>query len=340
MAKNKYTDIDLSKYNNGFQKTDDIIQAEQKKANAENALANLGDFKFNYGNQEAYDKAMNDILNRKDFSYDLNGDMLYQQYKDNYINQGKMAMMDTMGQASAMTGGYGNSYAQTVGQQTYQGYLQGLNNVIPELYQMALDRYNAEGDRLTTNYGLLSTDRQNALSEYTNEYNTNLSRFTSDRDYYTTDYNNIYNRDYTTWNDNRTYDTSQYWNEYNAGYTAEQDAIANQLARDQLAEQIRANKASEALARARSSGGGSSGGSGGSSGTVSSIVKGLKAAGAKGDDALYNYIVNNLDDYDSGVVLAAFDEAGVPRNFVEKIDQKNAAVNSILNGIPYNVFRK
>jgi hypothetical protein len=105
MAKNKYTDIDLLKYNNGFQKTDDIIQAEQKKANAENALANLGAFNFSYGNQEAYDKAMNEILNRKDFSYDLNGDMLYQQYKDNYINQGKMAMMDTMGQASAMTGG-------------------------------------------------------------------------------------------------------------------------------------------------------------------------------------------------------------------------------------------
>ena len=247
MAKSKYTDIDLSKYDNGFQTTDAINQALVKKTNAENALANLGDFKFNYGNQEAYDKAMNDILNRKEFSYDLNGDVLYQQYKDNYINQGKMAMMDTMGQASAMTGGYGNSYAQSVGQQTYQGYLQGLNDKIPELYQMALDRYNAEGDRLATNYGLLSTDRQNAFNEYSTEYNTNLSRLTADRDYYTTDYNNIYNRDYTTWNDQRSYDTSQYWNEHNAGYTAEQDAIANQLARDQLNEQIRANKASEAV---------------------------------------------------------------------------------------------
>ena len=253
--KSKYTDIDLSIYDKGFQTTDAINQALVKKTDAENALANLGDFKFNYGNQEAYDKAMNDILNRKEFSYDLNGDMLYQQYKDNYINQGKMAMMDTMGQASAMTGGYGNSYAQTVGQQTYQGYLQGLNDKIPELYQMALDRYNAEGDRLATNYGLLSTDRQNAFNEYSTEYNTNLSRLTADRDYYTTDYNNIYNRDYTTWNDQRTYDTSQYWNEHNAGYTAEQDAIANQLARDQLNEQIRANKASEAIARAKSSGG-------------------------------------------------------------------------------------
>lgn len=295
MAKNKYTDIDLSKYDNGFQTTDAINQAQQKKVNAENALANLGSFNFNYGNQSAYDnamnailnrgefsyanqsaydKAMNDILNRKDFSYDLNGDMLYQQYKDNYKSQGNMAMMDTMGQAAAMTGGYGNSYAQTVGQQTYQGYLQNLNNMIPELYQMALDRYNSEGDRLATNYGILSSDRQNALNEYTTEgnrlasnfdllnadrqnafseysttYNTNLNKLTSDRDYYSNDYNNVYNRDYNTWNDNRTYDTSQYWNEYNAGYQAEQDAIANSLAQAQLNESIRANRASEDAAK-------------------------------------------------------------------------------------------
>ena len=251
MAKNKYTDIDLSKYDNGFQGTDAINTALQKKTDAETALTNLGDFNFTYGNQSAYDKAMNDILNREDFSYDLNGDALYQQYKDNYITQGKMAMMDTMGQAAALTGGYGSSYAQTVGQQAYQGHLQNLNNVIPELYQMALDRYNSEGDRLATNYNLLKTDRDTAYNEYSTQYNTNLNRLTSDRDYYSNDYNNVYNRDYGAWNDNRTYDTSQYWNEYNTGYQAEQDAIANQLARDQLAEQIRANKASESLAWAK-----------------------------------------------------------------------------------------
>ena len=45
------------------------------------------------------------ILNREKFSYDLNGDALYQRYKDQYTTQGKLAMMDTMGQAAAMTGG-------------------------------------------------------------------------------------------------------------------------------------------------------------------------------------------------------------------------------------------
>lgn len=95
------------------------------------------------------------IINREKFTYDLNGDALYKQYKDRYIQQGKQAMMDTMGQAAALTGGYGNSYAQTVGQQTYQGYLQGLNDQVPALYQLALDKYNSEGDQLRGNMSLL-----------------------------------------------------------------------------------------------------------------------------------------------------------------------------------------
>ena len=70
--------------------------------------------------------AIGKILDRKEFSYDVNSDALYQQYKDRYVQGGKMAMMDTLGQAATLTGGYGNSYAQAAGQQAYQGYLQGL----------------------------------------------------------------------------------------------------------------------------------------------------------------------------------------------------------------------
>lgn len=109
--------------------------------------------------QTQLDDTMKRIMNREKFNYDLNGDALYQQYKDQYITGGKLAMMDTMGQASALTGGYGNSYAQGVGQQAYQGYLQGLNDKIPELYQLALDSYNREGDALMQQYGLLQ-DRE------------------------------------------------------------------------------------------------------------------------------------------------------------------------------------
>jgi hypothetical protein len=119
------------------------------------------------------------IMNREKFTYDLNGDALYQQYKDQFINQGKLAMQDTMGQAAAMTGGYGNSYAQSVGQQTYQGYLQQLNDKVPELYQLALNQYNQEGEDMYNQYGLL-TDRES--TEY-DRYRDDVADWNADRSF-------------------------------------------------------------------------------------------------------------------------------------------------------------
>lgn len=109
---------------------------------------------------------MDQIMNREKFSYDLNADALYQQYANQFQNRGQLAMMDTMGQAAAMTGGYGNSYAQMAGQQAYQGYLQQLNDVIPELYGMARDQYDQEGQNLLNQYGLLAGQEQLDYDRY------------------------------------------------------------------------------------------------------------------------------------------------------------------------------
>lgn len=87
---------------------------------------------------------LNELENKEDFKYDLQGDVLYQQYKEQYIDNADRAMRDTVGQVSSMTGGYGNSYAQTAGQQTYNEVMGGLNDIVPELYQIAQERYDAE----------------------------------------------------------------------------------------------------------------------------------------------------------------------------------------------------
>ena len=97
------------------------------------------------------------ILNKEEFSYDLNGDVLYQQYKDQFVTQGKQASMDVMGQAAATTGGYGNSYAQSVAQQTYQGYLQQLNDKVPELFQIARDQHNQDYQDLKDQASILNS---------------------------------------------------------------------------------------------------------------------------------------------------------------------------------------
>lgn len=146
---------------------------------------------------KSVDAALQKILKRDKFQYDVNGDALYQQYKDRYMQQGKQAMMDTMGQAAALTGGYGNSYAQQVGQQTYQGYLQGLNDKVPELYKLALDRYNQEGTDLMNRYSLLA-DRSD--KEY-NRYRDSVSDWQTQRDYLANRYNNERSFDYTGFRD-------------------------------------------------------------------------------------------------------------------------------------------
>ncbi len=129
--------------------------------------------------QKQLDDTIQKILNREPFQYDMNADVLYQQYKDQYINGGRLAMIDTMGQAQAMTGGYGNSYAQGVGQQAYQGYLQGLNDQIPELYQLALSRYQQEGDALTQQYALMQDREKGDFERYLQQ----LSAWQQERDY-------------------------------------------------------------------------------------------------------------------------------------------------------------
>ena len=98
--------------------------------------------------QAQLDDILQKIQNREKFSYDMNADALYQQLKDQHVQLGQMASMDAMGQAAALTGGYGSSYGQAVGQQAYQRNLQALMDKAPELYQLALNQHNAEGDEL------------------------------------------------------------------------------------------------------------------------------------------------------------------------------------------------
>jgi hypothetical protein len=105
--------------------------------------------------QSQLDNALNAITNRKAFNYDFNADPMYQAYKDQYTKLGKEASMNAAANAAALTGGYGNSYAVTAGAQANQQYLTQLNNIIPELYNLAMNRYKMEGDELNNKYAVL-----------------------------------------------------------------------------------------------------------------------------------------------------------------------------------------
>lgn len=177
----------------------------------------------------------NRIANRKPFSYDLGTDPVYQQYREQYQRQGRLAMQDTMGQAAALTGGYGSTYGEQVGQQAYNAYLQNLNDIVPDLYNAAYNRYRDEGTDLYNQYGLLSDRENQAYSRYrdtVNDYYSDLSDARSA-------YDSAYSRDYNQWSDQLSYWSQKAANE-NSAYL------------QQLAAQSRAS-------------GGSGSGSGGSS---------------------------------------------------------------------------
>ena len=113
--------------------------------------------------------ALQGVQNRTPFSFSLDGDALYQQYRDRYTQNARRSMKDTMGQAASLTGGYGSTYGQAVGQQAYDETMRGLTDMIPELQQQAYARWQDEGDRALQNFNML---RQLGLDEQaTNQWN-------------------------------------------------------------------------------------------------------------------------------------------------------------------------
>lgn len=172
-----------------------------------------------------YDK----IVNRDKFKYDVNGDALYQQLAAQYTKRGQLAMQDTMGQAAAMTGGYGNSYAVTAGNQAYQGYLQKLNEMVPELHDAALARYNAEGEALMDEYALTGDLRDEEYGRYQDELDLYLRDVDRKQDQADTAYERGRDNWYTAYQmgvdaDNTRYEREQY--EAETAYGKQQDAYS------------------------------------------------------------------------------------------------------------------
>lgn len=89
---------------------------------------------------------MEDLLDRKEFSYSYGADPLYRQYAQLYTQNAQNASADAAAQAAALTGGYGSSYAASAARQAYQQQIGALSEAIPTLYRLALDTYQSGGD--------------------------------------------------------------------------------------------------------------------------------------------------------------------------------------------------
>lgn len=164
---------------------------------------------------------MNQIRNRDKFSYDVDTDMLFQQALASAMGSGQQAMKDTIGQASALTGGYASSYATSAGNQAYNAYIQDAYNNLPEYYQMALEAYNMEGQDMYNQLAMLNDADATEYGRMYDAWNTSH-----------TEWQDLYNQDYSAWRDNwnnnynmATLGNSDYWNNKSMINSNEQNAL-------------------------------------------------------------------------------------------------------------------
>lgn len=162
----------------GYTPSEDVVEAEEALDALEDSRP--GEYESQY--DEELERLYDQILGRPDFSYNLGADPMYQQYRQQYMTQGRLAMEDTMGRAAGLTGGYGSSYSQNVGQQAYGQYLQGLNDAVPQLYALALNRYTAEGDALADRYAMVYDLEQRDRTRYNQDYDRWFKAYTGAKD--------------------------------------------------------------------------------------------------------------------------------------------------------------
>lgn len=275
-----------------YLQSDAVTQAHQALQNQQ--AAKPGAYQSQWQGQ------LNDLLGqiqeRPGFQYDVNADALYQQVAQNYLAQGKAAMMDTMGRSAALTGGYGNSYAQTAGQQQYNNHLLGIAEMVPQFRQMALQQYQMEGEDLLNRYNMMMQQEDAAYARYQED----LNRYYADLDRMQAAYDSERDYDYSRFADDRDFDYGKYMDDLNYQYQVGRDQVADdqwnqqwayQQERDKIAdeqwqkeydEMVRQYNADMAWKQAQAAAKASSGKSSGRSGSGSSNYKETEAVLATG----------------------------------------------------------
>lgn len=209
--------------------------------------------------QGTIDGIIDNILNRKSFDtnsvYDSD---LYKNYREQYIQQGQKAMRDTMGAATAATGGYGSTYAQAAGQQAYDNYLSQLNDKSFDIYDRVYQQYLNEGQEL---YNRLNAVNNQDNIDYS-RYRDSVNDYYNDLNYYAGRYDSSYNQDFGAY---QTDLSAQQWAEQYA-YQKTQDALAQQnwqtqfdYQKQQDALQLELQRQQLAASLAKKASGGSSG---------------------------------------------------------------------------------
>ena len=128
--------------------------------------------------KDKIDGVMGKLDGMKDFSYDPTRDAAYEQYKNSYTRQAKLANENAQANASAISGGYGSSYGTQAGQSAYQNAMAGLSSATNSLYSQKKSDLQSQ----------LSGYQQAEAQDY-EKYQTNYQNWENQRNYYQSAYN-------------------------------------------------------------------------------------------------------------------------------------------------------
>ena len=201
-------------YMNGYQQGQAVQQSQQQLQQIQSQKPQ--GYTSKYSGQ--LDSILQQIQNPQQFKYEFGQDPLFRSYADYYTQLGKQANLNAQGNAAALTGGYGNSYAQMAGAQANQQYLLGLYDKGMDLYDRAYQRNRDQVGDLKDQYGML---QQAEALDY-GRFRDQVGDWQTDRDYYTQMYNTEANRDLNQYNADRDYYTGLAQIE-NADYRNEQE---------------------------------------------------------------------------------------------------------------------
>ena len=305
----------------------------QAVLDAEAAIKNYqaqrpGDYESQYGAQ--IDSLLEQIQNRKAFAYDFNADPLYQQYKNQYTKLGSDAAANAAADAAALTGGYGSSYTASAAAQANQQYLTQLNNVIPDLYQAAYERYQGEGNDLYNQLSALQNQDEMQYGRWQDRY----SIWEDYLDYLTEREDTAYNQDYGEYSDNYTrwqQMLDYYYGDYRDMVSDEQWQQEFAESQRQFNEQLAFDKQQYADSLAASAA--SAGGSGSSAGRSSS--RSSRSSKSSSDDTV-QYWISKIDpmagsgqSYDSSTRAGKVGIANMINNGYKKGNLTKAQAKSI-----------
>ena len=124
-----------------------------------------------------------------------------------------------MGQAAALTGGYGNSYATTAANQAYQGYMDQLNDRALDIYDRRYAEYQNNRTDLYNQANLL----QNRDSTEYSRYRDTVSDWQSERNLRYSPMNDAYEQG----DSQRSFEYNKMIDELNRQYQKERDAVAD-----------------------------------------------------------------------------------------------------------------